>query len=57
MVAFLAKECDDPVDVRQGHAVGCFLSGPWVQRAIVVRKTSVGAQIQVWIVELAIEVF
>src|SRR5262249_31392926 len=57
VVAFLAKKRDDPVDVRQGHAVGCFLSGSWGQRAVVVIQTSVGAQIQVWVVELAIEVF
>src|SRR5207245_6006843 len=57
VVAFLAKKRDDPVDFRQGHAVGSFLSGPWGHRAVVVIKMSVGAQIQVWVVELSIEVF
>jgi hypothetical protein len=57
VVAFLAQKRDHPLDCRQGHAVGRFLSGPWGQRAVVVRQTRVGAERQVWIVELALEGF
>src|SRR5262249_3130412 len=44
MVAFLAKQRDDPLDFRQGHAVSRFLSGPRCQRAVVVIEMSVGAE-------------
>jgi hypothetical protein len=53
---FVPKIVDDLVDFRHGHGVYRFRCGAWRQCALVGVQLGVGPQVQVWVVELSVDV-
>src|SRR5260370_23401617 len=55
-VAFIAQIINDRLNFLDGHSVYCLFGTSWRHGSIIGIQTPIGPQIQIWIVQLSIDV-